>query len=169
MLICDGTITNNTIINNDGRTLPGGGMLGCEGEIINNILWGNIASHNPQIDQSSTPSFCCIQDWNGNGIGNIVFDPQFIDAGNGDFRLSPSSPCIDAGAYIASVSTDYWGDPRGLDGTAESRGDGSNYDIGADEFLGKELFHLGSDIDGTGWVDAVDLLRLRDQWKAPVS
>ncbi|MCB9768729.1 MAG: hypothetical protein H6752_11085 [Candidatus Omnitrophica bacterium] len=80
-----------------------------------------------------------------------------------------TSPCIDAGAYIASVSTDYWGDPRGLDGTVEPRGDGSNYDIGADEFLGKELFHLGSDIDGTGWVDAVDLLRLRDQWKAPVS
>ncbi|MCA9414590.1 MAG: hypothetical protein KC944_25480, partial [Candidatus Omnitrophica bacterium] len=64
---------------------------------------------------------------------------------------------------------DFWNEPRGLDGVADLRGDGSNYDIGADEFLGKELFHLGSDIDGTGWVDAVDLLRLRDQWKAPVS
>ncbi len=31
------------------------------------------------------------------GTGNIDADPLFVDPGNGDYRLSPASPCIDAG------------------------------------------------------------------------
>ena len=31
------------------------------------------------------------------GEGNIAGDPGFVDAGSGDFRLLPGSPCIDAG------------------------------------------------------------------------
>ncbi|MCB9784067.1 MAG: hypothetical protein H6751_13975 [Candidatus Omnitrophica bacterium] len=165
---CDGDIYNNVVYGNSTERI-GGGIWLCDGNIRNNIIWGNTAAEGDQYYESSVPSYCCIEDWNGGGTGNISQDPLFIDPSNRDFRLLSTSPCIDAGAFVRSVTSDYWGDPRGLDGTAESRGDGSNYDIGADEFLGKELFHLGSDIDGTGWVDAVDLLRLRDQWKAPVS
>jgi len=37
----------------------------------------------------------------GTGDNNMDVDPQFVDAGNGDFRLAESSPCIDAGTdYI---------------------------------------------------------------------
>lgn len=156
---------NNTIINNI-ADIRSGGLIACTGTILNNIVWGNKAPAGSQIDQSSIPEYCCIQDWEGGGVGNISVDPQFVDPENGDFRLLPTSPCIDAGAYVSEVATDFWGDPRGLDGTLEPRGDGSNFDIGADEFLGRELFNLRSDIDQSGWVDVLDLLALRADWRA---
>lgn len=162
---CNGLIYNNTIVNNRTDTI-GAGLLTCNGTIENNILWGNEAATGPQIHQSTLPEYCCIQDWEGGGVGNISVDPQFVDPENGDFRLLPTSPCIDAGAYVSEVATDFWGDPRGLDGTLEPRGDGSNFDIGADEFLGRELFNLRSDIDQSGWVDILDLLALRSDWRA---
>ena len=45
---------------------------------------------------------CCFHQFddsnNGSGGTNNVFaDPQFIDSANGDLRLRPSSPCINAG------------------------------------------------------------------------
>jgi hypothetical protein len=33
-------------------------------------------------------------DWRA---GNLTGDPQLMDIASGDYRLSPSSPCIDAG------------------------------------------------------------------------
>ena len=160
---CDGVIVNNTVVFNH-ADLWCGGILLCNGTILNNIVWGNTASEEAQFADSSVPSFSCIQDWTGGGEGNISLDPQFIDPANGDFHLLSTSPCIDAGAFLATVTEDYWGDLRGLDGVEEERGDGSNYDIGADEFLGKQLFHLGSDIDLSGWVDVLDLLIFLPDW-----
>ena len=45
---------------------------------------------------------CCFHqfDDSNNGSGgtdNVFADPQFVDSANGDFRLRPSSPCINAG------------------------------------------------------------------------
>ena len=34
-----------------------------------------------------------------NGGGNLFTDPLFADSLNGDYRLSPESPCIDSGVY----------------------------------------------------------------------
>jgi len=39
--------------------------------------------------------------------------------------------------YIADLTKDFEGDPRGYDGTPEPRGDGSDFDIGADEYTGE--------------------------------
>jgi hypothetical protein len=63
-------------------------------------------------------------------FGNMVADPQFVDAVSGDFHLQPSSPCIDAGID----PSDYiWGGvPFDIDG--ESPPNGGTFDIGADEF-----------------------------------
>ena len=57
------------------------------------------------------------------GAGNIDADPQFASA-PADYRLAAGSPCIDAGAIEASITTD-------LDGTARPAGNG--WDIGAYE------------------------------------
>jgi len=55
---------------------------------------------------------------------DFVAEPQFVDPDNGDFRLKPGSPGIDAGATLPDVKTDLEGTPR-PQGTA--------YDVGAYE------------------------------------
>ena len=52
------------------------------------------------------------------GTGNIDADPLFVDPGNGDYRLSPGSPCIDAGRNSSvwyGTTHDLRGAPRFLD------------------------------------------------------
>ena len=53
-------------------------------------------------------------------------DPRFVDPGNGDFRLRPDSPAIDAGAAIPDIASD-------IAGTL--RPQGPAYDIGAYEMV----------------------------------
>jgi hypothetical protein len=57
------------------------------------------------------------------------------DPANGDFHLQPASPCIDAGCNVSGLAVDFEGDARPYDGTLNPRGDGSDFDIGADEFM----------------------------------
>jgi hypothetical protein len=132
---CNGSIQNNTIYGNTAE-VSGGGLLSCLGTIRNCVIWNNIAPSDPQIGSSSAPSYCCIQDWSG-GTGNISAEPQLFSPGYParDFHLRSTSPCIDAGVRIDDLSQDYEGDARGYDGTSEARGDGSDFDIGADEFV----------------------------------
>ncbi len=54
------------------------------------------------------------------GTGNIVVDPLFADAEDGDFRLLAGSPCLDAGDNAAvSGATDLAGNPRVQNGTVD--------------------------------------------------
>ncbi|MBX3373447.1 MAG: right-handed parallel beta-helix repeat-containing protein [Phycisphaeraceae bacterium] len=49
------------------------------------------------------------------GEGNLDADPRFVDPDNGDYRLRPDSPCIDAGnnALVpADIQFDLDGNPR---------------------------------------------------------
>ncbi len=61
------------------------------------------------------------------GTGNSLGDPLFMDPPNEDFSLAGGSPCIDAGAVLADVTTDFSG---------ITRPQGLGYDIGAFEFMG---------------------------------
>lgn len=132
---CDGTIQNNTIYGNSAAD-DGGGLYWCRGTVRNCIIWQNTAFSGGQLDpDSSTPSYSCIQDWTGGGTENISDDPLLLDPVGGDFRLHPDSPCVDAGRYVADLTEDFEGDPRGYDGTPEPRGDGMDFDIGADEYV----------------------------------
>lgn len=115
LLNCHGPIQNNIITGNatmGGTHSAGGGLYNCDGVIINNIIWNNIALEGSQVyPNSATPSYCCIQDWSGGGLGNIAADPQFVEAGywtdgagqsdwiDGDYHLQIGSPCVDGGAH----------------------------------------------------------------------
>lgn len=66
------------------------------------------------------------------GAGNLDADPQFVAPALGDYRLLPSSPCIDAGDPASSVcGIDLGHLPRPLDGDLAG---GMFVDMGAHEF-----------------------------------
>lgn len=123
---CEGTIQDNTIAGN--AAAVGGGLFNCKGPIRNCIIWGNSAETDPQLHDSAVPSYSCIQNWLGGGSGNITAYPIFSDAANGDFHLSPGSPCIDAGA------NGYWLDWPQLDLDGRCRLAGGRVDMGCYEF-----------------------------------
>jgi hypothetical protein len=78
----------------------------------------------------------------------ISADPQLVDPSNGDYHLRLSSPCIDAGEAV-TLSKDYEGDARPFDAGYAWRGDGSHFDIGADEFtVGRKWAQPPNMIDG---------------------
>ncbi len=97
------------------------------------------------------------------GDGNIDADPLFVDPDDGDLRLSPGSPCIDAGDNTAvpeEITTDLDGNPRFVDdpGTADTGyGDPPVVDMGAFEFQG---LPCPWDLDGDGDAGITDLLLL---------
>ena len=135
------TVTNCTIYGNTADN-GGGGIANIDSQatIANCILWGNTAT--PQmIDNNSltTMIYCDTED--GASGTNISADPVFADAAARDFHLLGASACIDAGlntsgAPFGAVTVDFEGDLRGYQGFLGSRGDGSFYDIGVDEYTG---------------------------------
>jgi len=157
--LCNGIIQNNVIVNNQ-ATYRGGGIYESQANVWNNTIWNNFAGYQgggiynyvystitknniiwnnnapegQQIYSNILPSYSCIQNWSG-GTGNLNDDPQLVDPTNGDFHLKATSPCIDAGCYIEGITQDFEGNPRGFNGTPDPRGDGSDYDIGADEYV----------------------------------
>ncbi len=78
-----------------------------------------------------------------------------------DYHLQPISPCNDAGCYIEGLTQDFEGDPRPWDGTGEPRGDGSDFDIGADEFTG--LWHDFASSQ-EGWTTGTAVVFTAPQW-----
>lgn len=80
---------------------------------------------------SAQVSYCCLQGSSLPGTGNLNnTDPQLVRP---LYKLSPGSPCIDAGNVATALpTTDYEGDPR----ASVSRPNGSALpDIGADEYV----------------------------------
>ncbi len=83
------------------------------------------------------------------GTGNISNDPEFIDPGNQDFRLSSTTACIDAGKNDTPSITehDIDGKPRFIDGDDDMD---AIVDMGAYEFgdIGECDFNEDLDVDG---------------------
>ena len=105
--------------------------------MTNSIVWGNSAPSYPDIFGCDEWHLCSsVVD---PGRGSITSDPLFVDASNGDYRLQPGSPCIDAGtnAGIGDADADLVGNPRKL---------GPTVDIGCLEFLKDD-----GELDGLYW------------------
>ncbi|MHC4587985.1 MAG: right-handed parallel beta-helix repeat-containing protein [Planctomycetota bacterium] len=194
-----------------GNSAPVGGGLAAgsdtsgdigHAQVRNCVLWGNTASFGREIALNGdfpsdlTVSYSDVQGGEADvyvqpgftlnwGPGNIDADPLFADAGNGDYRLSAGSPCIDAGHnwHVPSdgadldidadteelTPLDLGGGPRFADdpATADSGcGAPAVVDMGAYELLGTPAPHpvrLG-DLDGDGVVGVLDFLALLASW-----
>lgn len=129
----EATVSNCTITGNPGYGIwctSGGSAVGK-----NCILW----NPGPETSGSVSLTYSCVE--NGySGTGNISSTPGFILPWNGsdaDVHLLSTSPCIDSGGSITDVTDDIDGDARPYKAvTWETRGDGSGYDMGADEYMG---------------------------------
>lgn len=87
-----GDIINCTIVENS--ALWGGGLYDCNDLVLNSIIWDNGLI---PMAESSTAYYCNIQHHVGVGIGNISYEPNFVNAVAGNYHLDPYSLCIDAG------------------------------------------------------------------------
>ena len=86
---CNGEIVNNTIYGN----FWNGGLYRCNGKITNCIVWGNLPDY--QILDSPEVTYSNIQGgWPGEG--NISADPCFADVNKGDYHLKSQAGCWNA-------------------------------------------------------------------------
>lgn len=152
-LICSNTIVGNRAVGYRVVQVPwgeecfygeGGGLWYCSGTVRNCIIWANTASgEGDQVRGGSAPIFSCIQDWGAGGEGNIVEDPEFVDADGLDddpetyldnsYRLAAASPCINTGRnenwMLDAVDLD--GNPRIWDATVDM----GSYEYGSFPFM----------------------------------
>jgi hypothetical protein len=93
-------LENCVVVGNrvDSPSVYGGDVGGVSGsaELVNTILGGNDFDEYAPYGQI-TASYSNVQG-GVPGPGNFDLDPLFVDFANGDYRLRPGSPCIDAGS-----------------------------------------------------------------------
>jgi len=140
--IAGGIVENCTIVNNHLANTLGGGLYidNVASAFRNTIVWDNSVSSgsNSNLYLSGTaPAWShCLTGPAVAGTDNLCDDPLFVDAGvgsgtsleGGDFRLTKSSPCRDAGMLLD------WMDAASLDFDGLPRVAGARPDIGAYEY-----------------------------------
>jgi len=123
---------NVTVCDN---TAGDAGGIGCyDAILVNSILWDNSPQQIAGLPSSWTIAYSDIEGQLQEGEGNIDADPSFVDANNGDYRLSDISPCIGAGIDSIEIdSTWYYAPSTDIAGNLRPDPPGLNPDIGAFE------------------------------------
>lgn len=139
-------LINNTVSGNGAVEIDVGGPTKVN--VVNTIAWGDgIDLRGDLTGFSDYPlsvewsDFETTDGWvDSSGPGNISADPQFRDSGNGDYRLSPASACIDAATSVDTPVADLRGILRVDIASVANTGGGSEpwYDMGSYEFTGTQ-------------------------------
>jgi hypothetical protein len=130
--------------------------------LTNCILWGDSPGEIGLYSGNLLVTYCDIEGgWPGEG--NIDNDPLFVDPSDGDYRLLPGSPCIDAGdtpALPAGLFVDFAGQCRVLDDvcTPDTGVPAALMPVTVD--MGAYEYQLRGDLDSDGDVDLSDLAAL---------
>jgi len=135
------TLVNCTVVSNS-ASMSGSGVVG--GTISNSISYHNVGWWDPNHSGGTWTHSCTIPvPYTSSDI--ITNDPQFVSLTSGDYRLSPTSPCIDSGTGLVSVVRDLDGTARPLDGNND---DTNTVDMGCYEYA-----HPAVDSDGDTMTD----------------
>ena len=140
--VSDVVLLHCSVVNNNSYGNYGGVYNSFNGNnppiVANSIVWGNAATGGlfPLIGKyPATPGAVAgltitNSDIQGGypGVGNISADPQFVNSAGGDFHLTASSPCVNAGAASPNLPE------PGADKDGGKRAVGSAPDMGAFEF-----------------------------------
>ena len=140
------TLLNCTVTGNTGGNYADVYVNSANASVVNCAIFGNVATsdtsgHGHVWRQRPERFFNCAADAEITGGTGCVeaADGGFKNAADGDFRITSSSPCIDAGAaratYGAVSTTDLAGNPRAVDtvdiGCYENQKDEPEVTIGA--------------------------------------
>lgn len=124
------TLHGVTVAGNSAATTGGGLYFTMSSsKVYNLVVWNNGAPAYPEVHQDTASPDIRYSNIKGgwSGEGNIDLNPRFADPGQGDYRLSWRSPCINMGTNDKGPADDFEGDARPCQNVA---------DIGADEFTG---------------------------------
>jgi hypothetical protein len=165
------TVTGCTFSGNSAGFGGGGGMYNSSSTptVTNCIFWGDVPY--PFGGSAANVAYSDVQ-WGWPGPGNINADPLCADPANGDLRLLPGSPCIDAGDNTAvpdGIVTDLDGNPRfhndhGSPDTGNPDGINPIVDMGAFEFQGMSPGCPWDCGDSNGEVGINDFLVMLSDW-----
>ena len=137
------SLLNCTVITNI-ATVNGGGCSDCP-IVQNSIVWRNTAPGSQGSNYTNTTfAYSCATPSPG-GAGNITNDPRLANSVAGDYRLTPASPCVNAGTNDEAIvgTTDLNDSPRIV---------GVLVDMGAYE-LQVDQANATTDSDGDGIPD----------------
>lgn len=113
-----GIVESCTVVDNVATGAAGGIVITQGACVSNTICWSNRAANNTNVYFFSAVhsfSYNSTTPTNGaTGVGNMDAYPVFVNPGNANYRLSASSPCVNAGMNQAWMdnATDLDGKPR---------------------------------------------------------
>lgn len=134
----------------------------CNLTIDNSIIWSGAEQEIRQIQSAVNVNYCCIENWEGGGIGNVNIEPEFIDPNGPDEQIGTSddswslcaySPCINRG----NASGNYSGLEKDIAGQQRIRY--GTIDIGV-----QEVYPVSGDFEPDEDVDLLDLSCFVNSW-----